>query len=115
LPAVDGDLMLPATLSPALQRGLLRRELGFTGAIVSDAFNMAAISQEPGLVVDALAATVAGIDLLLLKHEPAIQQRVYAGLLQAAQRTLLAPAEASASAERCWPSNAGLRACRGRT
>ena len=41
LPALDGGRDdLPATLSPAIVRRLLRRELGFEGVIITDALNM---------------------------------------------------------------------------
>jgi beta-N-acetylhexosaminidase len=98
-PAFDDGLKLPATMSPALLRGLLREELGFEGVIISDALEMAAFSQGD-MVIDTLAATAAGVDLLLLNADTTIQRGVYAGLLQAARRTLLAPAEMLASAGR---------------
>lgn len=99
-PAFDGGATLPATLSPMLLRGLLRRELGFEGVIISDALEMGAIMQGPGLVIDALASAAAGVDLLLLNADETIQQNVYSGLLQAARRTLLDPQDVCASAER---------------
>jgi beta-N-acetylhexosaminidase len=98
-PAFDDGLLLPATLSPALLRGLLRTELEFAGVILSDALDMAAFSQGD-LVIDTLASAAAGIDLLLLNADATTQQNVYTGLLQAAQRTLLSPKEVIASAER---------------
>lgn len=95
-----GGATLPATLSPLLLRGLLREELGFGGVIISDALDMGAITQGPGLVIDALASTAAGVDLLLLSAAESQQNSVYSGLLQAARRTLLDPADMCASAER---------------
>jgi beta-N-acetylhexosaminidase len=79
---------------------VLRDELGFVGVIISDAMDMSAIAQGRGLLVDALAAVAASVDLLLLKEDPAMQQEIYAGLLQAAQRGLLAPSDVLASVER---------------
>ncbi|GIV98172.1 MAG: glycoside hydrolase family 3 [Herpetosiphonaceae bacterium] len=98
--ALDGGMGLPATLSPTLLRGLLRGELGFEGVIVSDALNMAAIAQGERLVVDAIAATAAGVDLLLLHDDPLVHQSVYTGLLHATQRGLLSGEEVLASAQR---------------
>jgi len=100
VPAFEADMLLPATLSPRLLRGLLRDELGFDGVIISDAMEMAAITQGREFVVDALAAAAAGIDLLLLNSDTVMQQDAYAGLLQAARRALLAPGDVMASAER---------------
>jgi beta-N-acetylhexosaminidase len=67
LPALNGGSDMPATLSAAVLRGLLRHELGFEGVIISDAMEMRAIEQGEGLGIDAIAAVVAGVDLLLLQ------------------------------------------------
>ncbi|MDQ2809663.1 MAG: glycoside hydrolase family 3 protein, partial [Chloroflexota bacterium] len=99
VPAVTGDHN-PATLSPAILRGLLRADLGFDGVIVSDAMNMGAITQGRGLLVDTLASIAAGVDLLLLTDDPAGHAEVYSGLLQATQRGLLDPERVQAAAAR---------------
>jgi len=99
-PALNGGTSLPATLSEDILRGLLRRKLGFDGLIVSDAMDMHAIGQGPGLVVDALAALGAGVDLLLLNHELARLASVYSCAIQAAHRGLLSRQEIHASARR---------------
>ena len=59
-PALDDA---PATMSPAVL-GLLRRELGFTGVIVSDALDMHAIAHGVGRGPGGVAALAAGVDLL---------------------------------------------------
>src|SRR5207237_4065767 len=89
VPALNGGLELPATLSPAIIRGLLRGDLGFQGVVITDAMDMKAIGQGAGLVIDAITAAAAGVDMLLLQSDSAESQAVYAGLLQAAQRALL--------------------------
>jgi beta-N-acetylhexosaminidase len=61
---------------------------------------MAAIAQGPGLVVDAIAAAAAGVDLLLLIDEPEEQETIYAALVQAARRGLLPAATVQAAAGR---------------
>jgi len=100
MPALDGDKALPATLSSGILKDLLRGEIGFDGVVVSDAMNMRAIRQGAGLAIDAIAAVAAGVDLLLLTSEPGILEGVSDGLLQAAQRGLLAGDELLASAQR---------------
>ena len=61
-PAVDPTR--PATLSPVILGDLLRAELGFSGVIVSDDLEMAALqSLSPG--ARAQACLTAGVDLLL--------------------------------------------------
>ncbi|HEY8515270.1 MAG TPA: beta-N-acetylhexosaminidase [Candidatus Binatia bacterium] len=61
--ALDPDL--PATLSKRILRGLLRRELGFRGAIVSDDLSMHALDGVGSIGDIAVAAFQAGCDLLL--------------------------------------------------
>jgi beta-N-acetylhexosaminidase len=85
LPAVDGCADLPATLSPAILRGLLRSEIGFQGLVVTDAMDMHAIRQGEALGEEALRAVLAGIDLLLVTSDPEDWRRVYGSLLAAAR------------------------------
>jgi len=63
LPAIDPEL--PATLSAPVLR-LLRDDLGFTGAIVSDALDMAGASEGRGIPEAAVLALAAGVDLLCI-------------------------------------------------
>jgi beta-glucosidase len=64
LPALDPHL--PATLSPAVLEGLLRRTLGFGGLIVTDALVMEAIAARWGAGEAAVLALAAGADLVLM-------------------------------------------------
>jgi beta-N-acetylhexosaminidase len=98
LPRLNQGAHLPATLSPPIL-GMLRNELGFEGVIISDALDMGAVEQGPPLIVEAIAAANAGVDMLLLTTKTD-QQGLYAGLLQAARRSLLSPQAVRASAER---------------
>jgi beta-N-acetylhexosaminidase len=65
-PALDPEL--PATLSPAIVTGLLRRRLGFRGVIATDDLEMRAIADHWGPGEAAVAALAAGCDLLLFCH-----------------------------------------------
>jgi beta-N-acetylhexosaminidase len=67
VPVLTGDL--PATFSSEALIGLLRKELGFTGAIVSDALEMQGASGHIGLPEAAVRALVAGNDLLCFGGE----------------------------------------------
>lgn len=78
---------IASTLSRKVLTDLLRAELGFGGAIITDAFDMGAIAQGSGQVIDAIAAIRAGVDLMLLKGES--QDLVEQGLGLASHRGLI--------------------------
>ncbi|RXK88179.1 glycoside hydrolase family 3 protein [Chlorobaculum sp. 24CR] len=69
VPRLTGT-MEPASLSKKIVTGLLRRELGFQGLIVTDALNMKALENglTPGQV--AVRAVQAGNDILLFPEDP---------------------------------------------
>jgi beta-N-acetylhexosaminidase len=81
VPALDS---VPATLSEPVV-GLLRSELGFDGAIVSDALEMKAISAHIGIEEGAVRALAAGVDALCIGHDvdDGVVERVHGALLQA--------------------------------
>ncbi|MFF8830171.1 glycoside hydrolase family 3 protein [Streptomyces sp. NPDC015131] len=62
LPALDPDL--PATLSPRILTGLLRRELGYEGLIVTDGMEMQAIASTYGIERGSVLALAAGADAI---------------------------------------------------
>jgi beta-N-acetylhexosaminidase len=67
-PALTNGIILPATLSPEIIRGLLRQRLGFEGVIISDCLEMKAISETVGVAPASIMALQAGIDLVLISH-----------------------------------------------
>ena len=66
VPALDE---LPAPFSPVVVRELLRGELGFSGAVITDALGMGALKDYGGGEA-ALLALEAGVDLLLCPDDP---------------------------------------------
>jgi beta-N-acetylhexosaminidase len=64
-PALDPTPGMPATLSPAILTGLLRGEMGFAGALVTDCMNMHAVAQNFESRAAAVQSVHAGCDLLL--------------------------------------------------
>lgn len=66
-PAFDTEW--PATLSPAILQGLLRKELGFRGVILTDSFSMGAIKKAYAPAEAAVRALNAGADLIMLAEE----------------------------------------------
>jgi beta-N-acetylhexosaminidase len=64
IPAYDEER--PATLSPAIVDGLLRRKLGYRGLVFSDDLEMKAISSRYGIPDATVAALAAGCDAVLM-------------------------------------------------
>jgi beta-N-acetylhexosaminidase len=71
-PALAGDEVTPATLSPLILDGLLARELGFGGLVVTDALDMGAIVARYGAAEAAVLALEAGADILLQPVDPVV-------------------------------------------
>ena len=106
LPALDSQH--PATLSPAVLTQLLRRDLGFSGLVVTDALVMEAISAHHGAAEAAVLAFAAGADLILM---PADAEAAIDGLLEALETGRISHARVAESLERrsralanCTPS-----------
>lgn len=81
------DPALPATLSPAVVGGVLRRDLGYRGVVVSDDLDMKAIADHWGIAEAAERAVLAGCDVLLLCRDVEHQVVAYEGLIRAAERS----------------------------
>ena len=73
----------PACLSPAVVTGLLREELGFAGAVLTDDLTMGAVTQSYGLGEAAVLAVEAGCDILLVCHGQDSVPAVRTALLEA--------------------------------
>ncbi|MDZ5621844.1 glycoside hydrolase family 3 N-terminal domain-containing protein [Nocardioides sp. HM23] len=82
VPALDPDL--PATLSTKVL-GALRHELGYDGAIVSDALDMAGVSAGRGIPEAAVLALVAGADLLCVgpDKDPSLVREIQQAIVDA--------------------------------
>jgi beta-N-acetylhexosaminidase len=64
IPALDEDR--PATLSPSIVDGLLKRKLGYDGLVLSDDLEMRAISGRYGIPEATVVAIAAGCDAVLM-------------------------------------------------
>lgn len=85
-PALTERESLPATLSHAIVRGLLREQVGFNSVILSDCMEMKAISDTFGSERAAVMALQAGVDFVLVSHHYT-QQRGSIEAIQAALQT----------------------------
>jgi beta-N-acetylhexosaminidase len=114
----------PGTLSPSVIGRLLRGELGFRGAVVTDALEMRAVSATVGPEEGAVLALLAGADALCLGHDlrpesvqAAVVAAVKAGRLdearvgEAASR-VAALAQTGGGSEGTGRSGVGLEAAR---
>ncbi len=70
VPALESKKGVPATLSNNILTGLLRKELGFRGVIITDCMEMKPISDNSGTVEGSVMAIEAGADIVLISHSP---------------------------------------------
>ena len=73
---------LPATLSPEILTGLLRKDLGFEGIIATDALEMGGIVKAFGTGDAAVRALEAGADTLLMPADPEAAIRAVVGAVE---------------------------------
>jgi beta-N-acetylhexosaminidase len=99
-PALAGENQLPATLSPAVIRLLLREQLGFSGVIMTDCLEMNAVSETVGVAKGAVLAQQAGNDLILISHRYDRQLAGIEAIKAAIQAGEISPAQIRQSAER---------------
>lgn len=81
-PNLTGGEKVPASLSEEIITGILRSELGYDGIIITDAMNMAAVTDYYETDVAAIMALKAGADMILMPED---FQQAYEGVLQAVQ------------------------------
>jgi beta-N-acetylhexosaminidase len=99
------DEQYPATLSRATVNGVLRGELAFKGAVVSDDLRMGAIERQYGIGEAAVLALDAGVDILLIVDDrlpdgTSATQLAQAAIRQALIKGTLDPARVDAAIER---------------
>jgi beta-N-acetylhexosaminidase len=99
------DRSEPATFSKPLVTGVLRGELGFTGVVITDAMNMAAVAGRYPPGEAAVRAVLAGSDVVMM---PPDVRAARDGLLAAIRSGRLPRAQARASAGRILALKAKL-------
>ncbi len=82
-PAFDPIPHQPATISAAILGNLMRQELGFSGMIVTDCMEMAAIHDGVGTSEGTFRAISAGADQVLISHSGSLQHQSYERLSRA--------------------------------
>ena len=84
---------LPATLSPAIVNGLLRKELGFKGVVFSDDMQMFAISKNYGLENAIKKSILAGVDVVVFGNNVTLNDRITATEIHAIIKKLVLSGE----------------------
>jgi beta-glucosidase-like glycosyl hydrolase len=105
LPALDSTPDMPATLSKPIITDLLRKKLGFSGMIVTDAMNMGGITTlySPGEA--AIKAVQAGVDMILIPPEP---ENVIESLVKAVKEGIIQEKTINESVRRILEAKARL-------
>ncbi|MBI1384521.1 MAG: glycoside hydrolase family 3 protein [Rhizobiales bacterium] len=94
----------PASLSARAIEGRLRQDLGFSGVVITDDLEMAAIRRSRTLDESVLAAIEAGADIVLASNgstnDPRLGERLHALIMRALASGRLSAARIEASARR---------------
>lgn len=70
VPIIDPDVTVPSSLSALIVDGLLRKQMGFDGLVVTDAMQMSAVTKRFGVREASIRAVQAGCDVLLMSPDP---------------------------------------------
>lgn len=97
IPSIDPNF--PSTLSKVTLSGLLRRDMGFDGLIVTDALVMGGITQQYGPTEAAVLAVEAGADILMM---PGDVEGVIAAICDAVTEGRITSEAILRSVERIW-------------
>lgn len=114
-PAVDATPGLPSTLSHRVLTGLLRRELGFDGIIITDALEMEGITSQFSIPDAAVKAVLAGADIVLIAQSQYNEdgQRAVEQLVRAVQDGVIPMERVDESVRRIAEAKRKLAAARG--
>lgn len=86
------DKGVPATMSKAVMDGVLRRELGFTGLVVSDDLEMKAIASHFSVERAVVDGINAGVDSFLVCHRADVQRAAIEALVHAVEQGVVSRA-----------------------
>jgi beta-N-acetylhexosaminidase len=98
LPKIDPDR--PASISPIVLDGILRRQLRFDGVILADDLGMGAIAQRYGPGESVVKTLEAGTDIAMLCHDDAVVPEAINAVAQSLADGRFEPPQWSASGKR---------------
>ncbi len=99
VPAVDPS-GTPASLSAPVIDGVLRRQMGFDGVVITDDLEMHAVADRYGVGRAAVQAVLAGADMVMVIWTAERKQQVFDALLQAVRSGEIPPARLDDSVRR---------------
>lgn len=80
------DTVLPATLSRRIIQNILREELRFNGVVFTDDLEMKAVEDRWGIEHASVLAVNAGVDALIICHDPAKQEKGLHAVIDAVEK-----------------------------
>ncbi|MCC6811968.1 MAG: beta-N-acetylhexosaminidase [Deltaproteobacteria bacterium] len=80
LPKVSEEPSLPATLSPRVLTGILRKDLGFDGLVITDGLEMRGIVEGEGIGRAAVKALNAGADMVMVLWSQKDREDVFSAM-----------------------------------
>ncbi|MFC1744272.1 glycoside hydrolase family 3 N-terminal domain-containing protein [Candidatus Riflebacteria bacterium] len=86
LPEIDDRIV---TFSSRIVDGLLKKELGFAGVVISDDLEMGALNEDENIGELALQSIISGHDIVLICHSFAMQKKALNYIKQAYRKGLL--------------------------
>jgi beta-N-acetylhexosaminidase len=108
---LEGPRAAPASLSPRMTAGVLRRDLGFSGLVVTDALNMGAVTRDHTPAEASILSLLAGADVLL---QPPGPEEVIAAIVRAVESGRIPRARIDDAAARSSPPRPSVGLQRGR-
>lgn len=98
-PALSGDNNIPCSMSSVVVTDILRGELGFDGIIITDAMNIAAVSDYYAADEAAVQALRAGCDMILMPED---FEKAYNGVLEAVKNGVISEERVNDSLRRIY-------------
>lgn len=77
------DPNIPSSLSRKIITDILRKQIGYTGVVITDDLEMGAVANHYSFADMAVQSILAGSDILLVCHEYEHMQEAYNGVLKA--------------------------------
>lgn len=99
VPSVDSS-GVPATLSHKVINGILRKEMGYNGLVITDDMEMRPVTKDWPIGKAAIHAVIAGCDMIIVVWTDSAKKEVYESLLSAVKEDKISEARIDESVRR---------------